>query len=65
MEDKSLYIGYSKDISRRLEEHRKIFPKDEIIYYEAYRFDKDARLRERKLKQYGHGWQSLKKRINF
>ena len=58
-----LYIGYTKDLERRLLEHRRKFPKDEAIYYEAYVTDSDARERERKLKQYGSAWRGLKQRL--
>lgn len=63
LDDNQLYIGYSNNFERRLNEHRRNFPKDEIIYYEAYKFEKDARDRERKLKYYGSAWRALKKRI--
>ncbi|KKS82891.1 MAG: hypothetical protein UV58_C0004G0064 [Candidatus Wolfebacteria bacterium GW2011_GWC1_43_10] len=60
-----LYVGYSNDVFRRLKEHQKKFPSDEIFYYEAYKFEKDARERERKLKQYGNAWRALKKRVKI
>jgi len=62
--DGQLYIGYTNNLERRLEEHRQKFPKDVFVYYEAYLYEKDARTRERKLKQYGSAWRALKKRIN-
>ena len=43
------YIGYTDDLRRRIKEHKKKHP--ELIYYEAYKSEKDARNRERKLKQ--------------
>lgn len=54
------YIGYTKDLDRRLSEHRRTFPKSDIIYYEAYLRDEDARDRERRLKYYGSAWRALK-----
>jgi len=59
-----LYIGYTNNLERRLSEHRKKFPKDVVMYYEAYQFEKDARNREQHLKYYGSAWRALKKRIN-
>jgi len=44
--NKSLYYGYRIDLQRRLKEHNKNGDW-ELIYYEAYRFEKDAR-KERK-----------------
>ena len=56
------YIGYTSDLNRRLEEHRA--KKDPVlIYFEAYVSEKDARLREQKLKAHGSGWVELKKRL--
>ena len=59
-----LYIGYTNNLDRRTKEHKQNFPKDEIIYYEAYLYEQDARSREQKLKYYGSAWRALKKRIN-
>jgi predicted GIY-YIG superfamily endonuclease len=55
------YIGYTKDLKRRLKEHR--YRKPELIYYEAYKDLKDARARERKLKQRGQTIRRLKERL--
>ena len=57
------YIGYTKDLKRRIFEHQKD-NKIELIYYEAYQSEKIARAKERKLKQYGGAWRSLKQRLN-
>ncbi len=62
--DGETYIGYTNNLGRRLKQLKQKFPKDEFIYYEAYLYEKDARNRERKLKQYGSAWRGLKKRIN-
>jgi putative endonuclease len=65
-----LYIGPTNDLDKRLEEHRrggtfstKSFRDFELIYYEAYIFEKNARLREKRLKFFGKAYQELKKRI--
>ncbi len=55
------YIGYTDDLRRRIREHKNKQP--ELIYYEAYKSEKDARGRERKLKQRGQGIRWLKERI--
>ena len=64
------YIGYSKNLKRRLSEHfndkvytsrRMIKPK--LIYYEAYSDEKVAKDREKKLKQFGSSYHGLIKRI--
>lgn len=62
--NQNLYIGYTNNFERRLGEHRRMFPKDVVMYYEAYQFEKDARNRERQLKHYGSAWRALKKRIS-
>ena len=57
------YIGYSSDLKRRLEEHKRSDKLHELVYYEAYQLEKSARQRERKLKYYGSAWRGLKKRV--
>lgn len=59
------YIGYTDNLRVRFKQHRRIDKQAELIYYEAYLFEEDARKRERKLKQYGSAWRALRKRINF
>lgn len=64
------YIGYTKDLKRRLSEHKnsktyfvgreKNF---ELIYFEAFKNIDLAKDRERKLKQYGSAYKELLKRI--
>jgi putative endonuclease len=67
-----LYVGYSADLKRRLREHnqkktyttrRMRTPK--LIYYEAYLQEAEAKLRERKLKQYGSSYHGLIKRLKL
>lgn len=71
--DKSLYIGYSADLKRRIAEHlngkggrtTRLKKNWELIYYEAYKNEFDAKGRERFLKS-GSGRKYLKKQmINY
>ena len=55
------YIGYTSDLRRRLKEHG--YKKPQLIYYEAYKSEEDARLREKKLKQRGQSARRLKERL--
>lgn len=64
------YIGLTNDIQRRLKEHNdghsywtKSHGPFELVYYEAYRSLEDAKIREKKLKQYKNGYMELKKRL--
>ena len=57
------YIGSTNNLSRRLKEHIK--KKPELIYYEAYKNEKDARKREEKLKQRGQTVRRLKERLKY
>ena len=61
-EMQELYYGYTNDLERRLKEHNTDH-KWELIYYEAYRSESDARERERKLKYYGQTRTCLKNRL--
>ncbi len=66
-----LYIGYTKDLRRRLIEHNKGKNKSTtrhegtwvVVYYEAYKSQADAMKREFKLKQHGSGKRELYKRL--
>jgi len=68
--DSKLYMGSTADLRRRLAEHndgkvvstknRKPF---ELIYYEAYNNEKDARTREHNLKLRSNALFQLKKRL--
>ena len=63
------YIGYTRDLRRRMGEHNRGENRStrgrkwELVYYEAYRDESDARERERKLKQRGRSRQILYERI--
>jgi len=57
-----LYYGYSNNLKRRLAEHNKDGTW-EVIYYEAYKVESDARRRERGIKNSGQAVSALKGRI--
>ncbi|MDP3740916.1 MAG: GIY-YIG nuclease family protein [bacterium] len=59
-----LYFGSTNDLRRRIMEHTKTKGKIELIYYEAYKVEKDARLREYNLKYFGKAYGQLKRRIS-
>jgi len=69
-ENTKLYIGYTNDLKRRIQEHNKgknfstahkgTFS---LIYYESFRSQKDATTREKQLKQFKSAYGQLKKRI--
>ena len=69
-ETKNIYIGYTSDLKRRIEEHcsgvtlttRALLPVDSI-YYEAYKSKEDAKRRERALKWHGKALGQLKRRL--
>ncbi len=70
--DDKLYIGETNDLRRRFTEHnngkslatahRRPF---ELVYYEAYKSSRDAKIREGKLKQFKNSYTELKKRLEF
>ena len=69
--DENLYIGYTDDLRRRMQEHNsgknqstKFRRPFELIYYEAYRAKKDAKEREQNLKLFGRALGGLKRRIS-
>ncbi len=71
-ENEKLYIGYSSDLRRRLKEHlqNKVYTtkrmnKPKLIYYEAYTEESAAKIREKKLKQYGSSYHGLIKRLDL
>ena len=70
LKDQNLYFGYTSDLKERLKEHnagRVPSTKDrqplELVYYEAYKSEKDARERERQIKRRAKAYISLKRRI--
>src|SRR5947208_16926537 len=60
-----VYIGYSGNLKQRIAEHSRNTNHRGwlLVYYEAYRDETDARVRERRLKLYGKVKEFLKKRI--
>jgi putative endonuclease len=70
--DSSMYIGSTNDLIRRMKEHntgKSYYTKNkypyELVYYEAYKIEKDARVRESNLKMFAQAYSQLKKRIKF
>jgi putative endonuclease len=69
--DGNLCTGYTNDLRRRLSEHNtglsratKARRPFKLIYYEAYRSEKDARKREQGLKLDGRALGQLRRRIS-
>lgn len=68
--DRMLYTGSTNDLRRRLKEHNngKVFSTNhrkplDLVYYEAYKSEKDARKRESNLKLRSRAFAQLRKRI--
>lgn len=68
--DNNLYVGSTNNLERRINEHNTglIFSTKsripfELVYYEAYKSENDARKREKNLKLRSHSFAQLKKRI--
>ncbi|MEA3272585.1 MAG: GIY-YIG nuclease family protein [Patescibacteria group bacterium] len=68
--DDSIYIGYTNDLKRRFEEHNNLKSKStknkapfELIYYESYKSESDAKYREKNLKRFAGAYTSLSRRI--
>lgn len=68
--DGNLYIGSTNDLQRRINEHNNglVFSTKsrvpfELVYYEAYKSESDARKREKCLKLRSRAFTQLKKRI--
>jgi len=57
------YIGYTKNLKQRVEQHKNKKIDFRLVYCEAYLTERLARVRERKLKYYGSAWRALKERI--
>jgi predicted GIY-YIG superfamily endonuclease len=62
LKTRKLYYGYTNDLNRRLEEHKKESA-FELIYFEAYKAETDARRREKQLKNYAQALTALKQRL--
>jgi len=69
--DNDLYIGSTNDLRRRFLEHNngKVFSTRkrtpfELIYYEAYKSEDDARQREHNLKLRRNAFSQLKRRLS-
>ena len=67
-----LYIGCTNDLRRRFKEHNqkeekstKSYVPFRLIYYEAYRDERDAKNREKKLKHHGSVIGHLKRRVRY
>ncbi len=68
--DERIYIGYSRDLKRRIYEHHTTGIQGnaqgrewELVYYEAFRSKIDAQKREQKLKDHGQSKRWLKERL--
>ena len=68
--DNKGYIGSTNDLKRRFSEHNNGLVQStkaripfELIYYEAYKSEKDARDREQSLKLKSRAYVQLRKRI--
>lgn len=64
------YIGYTSDLKRRIQEHNNLqtrttkrMNQPALFYYEAYITESSAKLREKKLKQFGSSYTGLMKRL--
>ena len=69
--DRNLYVGYTNDLRRRLEEHNSGESRSTkhrapfaLVYYEAYKAKADAVKREQMLKLRGRVLGGLKRRIH-
>ena len=69
--DSGLYIGYTKDLKKRILEHNRgecVSTKDRrpfsLVYYEGYASNHDAAIREKRIKQFKNAYTQLIKRIN-
>lgn len=70
--DNKFYIGFSSDLAQRMVEHHKGLVDStkyrqplKLIYYESYEEEKLARLRERRLKEFGSAYTGLLKRLEL
>jgi len=70
LKDKMLYTGSTNDLRKRLQQHNqgqvnstKLRKPFILIYYEAYKDEHDARIREKNLKLRANASTQLKRRI--
>lgn len=70
LEDRDFYIGFTSNIEQRVKAHNSglvLSTKSrrplELIYFEGYKSEKDARHRENNLKLRSRAFSQLKKRI--
>jgi len=68
--DRNLYFGYSHDLRKRIKEHnrgRVLSTKNrrslELVYYEGYNSERDARNREIQIKKRTQALTTLRQRI--
>lgn len=61
---KYIYISFTGNLRRRIQQHKQDKPEYKLVYYEAYLSEKDVRERETKLKKYGSALGHLKKRLS-
>jgi putative endonuclease len=61
----SLYIGYSNNLEQRIKQHKSKNMNFDLIYYEAYFNEQEARTRERKLKMFGSAYRGLRQRLSI
>lgn len=57
-----LYYGYTNNLERRIPAHKTKYM-CELVYYEAYKPEVDARNREKRLKHYAQALTALKTRL--
>lgn len=70
VKDKNLYLGFTKDLKKRLIEHNQGIEHStrnrrpfKLVYYESYLSEDEARSRERQIKRRAKALISLKRRI--
>ncbi len=68
--DNDLYIGFTNNLQQRIKQHNnglvpstKLRRPFELVYFEGYKSEKDARQREQSLKLRSRAFAQLKKRI--
>jgi len=69
--DNKLYIGYTNNLVRRFKDHNEKRNNStmrrvpfSLVYYEAFKSQKDAVAREKQLKQFKSAYGQIKKRIS-